>query len=170
MSSPPPDPEQMLNRHQGIYWKVARAFAETHADEQDLAQEIMITVWNAIDSWNGDVAESTFVYRVALNRAITWQRRRATYARHLRAFGEHRSASNDLDTSDTSLQLKELYAAIRRLPDADRSLVLMHLDKRPYREIGEVLGISESNVGARLTRIRKKLAVVLGKQETKDGV
>ena len=49
-----PDPEQMLQRHQGIYWKVARAFADTHADEQDLAQEIMITVWNAMASFDGE--------------------------------------------------------------------------------------------------------------------
>ena len=166
-----PNAEQMLQRHQGIYWKVARTFADTHADEQDLAQEIVITVWNAIDSFDGQAKESTFVYRVALNRAITWQRRKATYDRHLKSFGEqHRPSKPDIDTSDTSLQLKELYAAIRRLPDADRSLVLMHLDRLSYREISDVMGISESNVGARLSRIRKRLAADLVDGEQTNAV
>ena len=159
-----------VTRHQGIVWKVARAFADTHADEQDLAQEIMITIWHAMGSFDGEVKESTFVYRVALNRAITWQRRKATYDRHLHAFREHqRESESSVDTSNTNLQLKELYAAIRRLPDLDRSLVLMHLDRCTYAEIGSVLGISESNVGARLSRLRKRLSDELSEGRTGDG-
>ncbi|MDJ0654493.1 MAG: sigma-70 family RNA polymerase sigma factor [Xanthomonadales bacterium] len=149
-------PQEFLEKYTPLCWKIARAFADSPDDQQDLIQELFITLWQAMPRMDASGKESTFVYRVALNRAITWQRRRTTYARYLAAF---RREPRVADAPDESRQLLEqLYAAIRRLPDIDRSLVLMHLEHLSYREIAEILDISESNVGARLSRLRKKLA------------
>ncbi|MEM9529458.1 MAG: sigma-70 family RNA polymerase sigma factor [Pseudomonadota bacterium] len=147
--------QEFLEKYTALCWKIARAFVDSPDDQQDLVQELFITLWQAMPRMEKGGKESTFVYRVALNRAITWQRRRQTYARYLDAFRREPRVSA---TDDSPEQLKQLYAAIRRLSDLDRSLVLMHLDHLSYREIARVLNLTESNVGARLTRLRKKLA------------
>jgi RNA polymerase sigma factor (sigma-70 family) len=140
--------------HHGIVRKVARSFA-AGAEQDDLYHEILVALWQAIPSWRGDAKPSTFIYRVAHNYALTWTRSRRNYARALDRFGREPAPAGPDRTEEL---LEVLYAAIRELPEADRSLVLLSLDGLPYREIAEVLGISETNVGVRLNRARKKLS------------
>ena len=140
--------------HHAIVRKVARAFA-TGADQDDLRQEILAAIWQAIPSWRGDAKPSTFIYRIAHNYALTWTRSRRNYARALDRFAREPAPAGP-DNIQELLEL--LYASIRDLPEVDRSLVLLSLDGLAYREIAEVLGITESNVGVRLNRARKKLS------------
>jgi len=139
--------------HIGVLHRIARAFA-LGADQHDLLQELLIALWRAAPSFRGDSAPSTFIFRVAHNRALTWRR---TEARRRRRDGEYHRMRVDEPSGEDPL-LDRLYAAIRQLDPLDRSLVLLSLEGQSYAQIAVLHGLSETNVGARLTRARKKLA------------
>jgi RNA polymerase sigma-70 factor, ECF subfamily len=154
--------QSWLDAHRGLVVKVARSFASTPADVGDLQQELLLQLWLALPSFEGQAKVSTWIYRVCLNTALTW--RRGTRRREgrldrdadLTHFATD-SASPAEHTGDREL-LDQLYAAIHALPDADRALVLLLLDGLPYREIAEITGLTENHVGVALTRARKRLA------------
>jgi RNA polymerase sigma factor (sigma-70 family) len=147
-----------LAPHLGALRRAARAFAEP-ADQHDLMQELMLAVWRARPRFRGESADTTFVYRVAHNTALTWKRGETRRRRRRESIeaemalrmeaGRHTGGAGLLD---------RLYDAIRALPPLDRSLILLSLDGQPYAEIARVHGLSETNVGARLSRIRARLS------------
>lgn len=141
-----------VTEHIGVFHRIARAFA-AGADQHDLLQELLISVWRAAPAFRGDSAPATFIFRVAHNRALTWRRgetrRRRRDTDYQRLHVEEESGEDPL--------LDRLYAAIRQLEPLDRSLVLLSLEGQSYAEIAALHGLSETNVGARLTRVRKKL-------------
>jgi RNA polymerase sigma factor (sigma-70 family) len=147
-----------LREHGAILHHVARAFA-VGADRHDLMQELLLTLWRAAPKFRGEARVSTFIYRVAHNTALAWFRRERQASAGVEplepAIADNLPASDVLGEDD---RLELLYAAIRELTALDRSLVLLHLDQRPYEEIAEIHGISVNNVGVRLNRIRRKLA------------
>lgn len=151
-----------LDEHAGLLFKVVRSFAEGPNDADDLFQEILLQVWLSLPGFRAESKETTWLYRVALNTALAWKRRETKYRRRKRAltvaseFVDRRAAADG--TSATGEEVERLYAAIRALPRADRALVLLYLDQLTYGEMAEVIGISESNVGVRLHRIKQKLA------------
>jgi RNA polymerase sigma-70 factor (ECF subfamily) len=148
-----------LGEHIGVLHRIARAFA-FGADQQDLLQELMLAVWRAAPAFRGDSAPSTFIFRVAHNCALTWRRREAARLRKQREFERLQAAGGEGADSAAAKEalLDRLYGAIRMLERVDRSLILLSLEGLSYSEIGEIHGLTETNVGARLTRIRKKLA------------
>lgn len=148
--------EDWMAAHVGVLHRIARAFA-AGADQQDLMQELMLAVWRAAPKFRGDSAPSTFIFRVAHNTALTWRRRETVRRRH--AADYERLWVEDGGSSEPLLDA--LYAAIRRLEMLDRSLMLLALEGLSYGEIGAIHGLSESNVGVRLTRARKKLGELM---------
>lgn len=144
--------QNWVSEHVSVLHRVARAFA-TGADQQDLLQEMLIAVWRAAPAFRGDSAPSTFIFRVAHNCALTWRRGEAR--RRLRAADYQRLHVEDVSGEDPLLE--QLYAAIRQLEPLDRSLVLLSLEGQGYAEIAALHGLSETNVGARLSRARQKL-------------
>lgn len=154
-----------LADHTGLMWKVVRAFAATQQDQEDLLQEIALKLWMSLPAFRGEAKESTWIYRVALNTALAWKREeKRRGAKHEKFFELNGSAEMSTEqpgrTRDDEL-VEQLYAAIRQLPKLDASLALLHLDGLSYREMSEVLGITESNVGVKLNRIRKQLSEML---------
>ena len=145
-------------------WKVVRAFTVTSEDQEDLLQEIAVQLWRSLPAFRGDAKESTWIYRVAFNTALVWKRDEKRRGETRKIFRIERRAGNLAgatgQTHDDDL-VQQLYTAIRQLPKLDASLALMHLDGLSYREMSEVLGITESNVGVKLNRIRKQLAEML---------
>lgn len=152
--------DRWMADHPGILHRVANAFAEG-ADRHDLLQELMLAVWKAVPAFRGGSAPSTFLYRVAHNAALTWKREASTYRRHVDRFGTLAPSGELAEAGRDREVLALLYAEIRRLPPLDRSLILLHLDEVGYAEMAEILGLSESNVGVRLTRIRQRLVTTL---------
>jgi RNA polymerase sigma-70 factor, ECF subfamily len=156
---------QWLSEHGGTAWKVARAYTLTAEDCQDLVQEILLQVWRSLAQFEGRASAATWSYRVALNTALSWHRKERR--RHVRQQPlievEYPSAAGT--EADQQLGQREtverLYAAIRQLPKADAALILLHLDDLSYRQMAEVLGISESNVGVKLKRVKKALCELL---------
>jgi RNA polymerase sigma-70 factor (ECF subfamily) len=143
----------------GIFLKTAHGFANGAADRADLTQEILLSAWLALPAYNGACKLSTFLYRVAHNRALNWQRSRSRYHRKLEDFSEypHLALGSD-DGSARQHQLDWLYGLIRQLPPSDRTLIMLQLDQLSHREIADVTGLSESNVGVRLHRIKQWLS------------
>jgi RNA polymerase sigma factor (sigma-70 family) len=155
--------EGWMREHLGVLHRISRAFA-TGADQHDLMQELMLAVWRAAPAFRGDSKATTFIFRVAHNRALTWRRREV--ARAWRT-AEAERAGHELNagSADDSALLERLYAAIRTLEPLDRSLVVLSLEGLSYAEIGAIHGLSETNVGARLTRARQKLAEMTEKTD-----
>jgi RNA polymerase sigma-70 factor (ECF subfamily) len=142
--------------HQGIVVRIARATASTPPDQEDLIQDICVQIWNSIPNFNGDCKSSTWVYRVALNTAIAWGRRQQR--ERIRRQGAAENLHLLRETGDArNPRLEWLYEQIRQLNPVDRSLLLLHLDGQSYQEIAAILGISEKNVGVKLSRLRQTL-------------
>jgi RNA polymerase sigma-70 factor (ECF subfamily) len=157
--------EEWLRQRGGIVLKVARAYTLGVEEREDLTQEILLQIWRSLPRFEGRSSPSTWCYRVALNTALGWHRKEGRRRdRH-----EPWLATEDLpvEVADDAagVQRRELverlYAAIHRLPKADAALVLLYLDDLSYREMAEVLGISESNVGVKLNRARKALGELM---------
>lgn len=149
---------QWARDHAAILHKTANGFAP-RVDRDDLMQELLLALWKALPGFRGDCQPSTFVYRVAHNAALTWKRARRGDER-LEPLDPYVDAlSAPAPARDERERVEQLYAAIRRLPPLDRSLVLLSLDGIAYDEIAALHGLTASNVGARLTRARQKLAL-----------
>ncbi len=153
-----------MEDHGGIPVKIARSFVEVADDQRDLLQEMQVQLWRSVSQFAGQAKPSTWIYRVCLNTALTW-RRSETRRRHLLASVDARDLAPGR-TESTDPRLEELYGAIRDLRAADRALVLLYLDDRSYREIAEILGITETNTGVRLQRVKRVLAERLGQTST----
>lgn len=160
-----------LAEHAGAILKVARAYTLTAEDCQDLVQEILLQVWRSLPQFQGRASASTWLYRVALNTALGWHRKE--HRRQVRQRPILEVEDLPIDGPDGAQQagrrevVERLYAAIRRLPRAEAALVLLYLDDLSYRQIADVLGISESNVGVKLNRAKKALAKLM--DEDSDG-
>jgi len=151
--------KRWLAQHTGLIFKVARTFAPAASDRDDLVQEILLQLWRSLPRFEGKARESTWIYRVALHTALAWQR-----SEHQRRAGHEPLLSieelpelEDPAARERDELVTRLYDAIRRLPKVDAALVLLYLDDLSYREMAEVLGISETNVGVKLNRVRRTL-------------
>jgi RNA polymerase sigma-70 factor, ECF subfamily len=160
-----------LVEHEGAVLKVARAYTLTTEDCQDLAQEILLQVWRSLPNFEGRASASTWFYRVALNTALGWHRKeRRRRARQRGVLGIEELAVAGVDSAQQMVEreaVERLYAAIRQLPKAEAALVLLYLDDLSYRQMAEVLGISEGNVGVKLNRAKRALGELL-KEDSHD--
>ena len=154
-----------LGEHGSSVMKVARAYTLTSDECQDLAQEILLQAWRSLPSFEGKSSAATWFYRVALQTAMNWQRKDRPRRTLQQPLVEMQTIVAEGDDSALQAQQREtvdlLYQAIRQLPKADAALVLLYLDELSYREMGEVLGISESNVGVKLNRAKKALSALM---------
>jgi RNA polymerase sigma-70 factor (ECF subfamily) len=161
---------QWLSEHTGLLLKVVRSFAEGAADQDDLFQEILLQVWLSLPNFRDDSKPTTWLYRVALNTALAWKRREKKRRGRQSSLPivDLAALTNSSEDAERNGQIvDQLYAAIRALPPAKRALVVLYLDGFTYREISEVVGISESNVGVSLNRIKRELAAAV--KETGNG-
>lgn len=150
-----------LSEHGSSVMKVARAYTLTSEECQDLAQEILLQAWRSLPTFEGKASPATWFYRVALHTAMNWRRKDKPRRSRQRPMLEvHSLAAEDVDSAEQAQQrdtVEQLYKAINQLPKTDAALVLLYLDELSYREMAEVLGISESNVGVKLNRAKKAL-------------
>ena len=153
--------KQWLAQYDGLVGRVARAYAGNETDCEDLVQEVLLQLWRSLPRFEGRASPSTWVYRVALNTALTWKRGQRQRWR-FQPLGEMSDrAEADYSAGDEPERINDLYLALRQLPKADAALVVLYLDGLSYREMAEVLGISETNVGVKLNRARKALAQLI---------
>lgn len=144
----------MLLEHQRIVHKVCALYAAGAQDREDLQQEIVLALWRSIPSFRGEARVTTWMYRVALNVALLRRRRRDV--RREVAIEEEPPARPGLDEEgDEGARL--LHECIRELPEVDRAIVLLHLEKHSYEEIAALTGLTRSNVSVRIVRLKDRL-------------
>lgn len=150
--------DEWLGGHKGILFKVIHAYAFDQADRQDLFQEIAVQVWRSVDAFRGDSSVATWLYRVALNTAIAWTRREDRHQRGKEPLDVVAGLLTTEAADGRDPRLEWLYRQIAQLKDVDRSVALLLLDGFSYREIAAIVGITESNVGVKINRIKSALA------------
>ena len=147
--------EEWLKLHKGLLFKIVRAYTIT--DHDDLFQEIIIQVWRSIPSFRHKSSVTTWLYRIALNTAIRWTKKEKKHAGAETLDNvQHLLRENSIQIDE---QLSWLYDEIYKLDEIDRSITLLLLEGFSYKQMSAILGISESNVGVKINRIKKQLIV-----------
>jgi RNA polymerase sigma-70 factor (ECF subfamily) len=150
---------ELLQRHRGIVLKVANTYCRNHADRDDLTQEIAAQLWRSFPRFDAGRTFSTWMYRIALDVAISFVRSRQVRERHTVALDErlHDTAGENRADPEAEGRIALLYAFIDCLDPLNRALLLLYLDERSYREIADVLGITETNVATKIGRLKQRL-------------
>ena len=147
----------LINEHRAMLHKVCNVYCHSDADRQDMFQEIVIQSWRAYPNFRGDSKFSTWLYRIALNTAISdlrkQQRRIKVYYPETVPF----ELSNEPTNSEEEEQLQQLYKAIGQLGEIERAIVMLYLEDKSYDEMEEILGINQNNLRVKMNRIKEKL-------------
>lgn len=154
----------LMQEHQGLLYKICRVYATHEADREDLYQEMVVQLWKSFHSFRGESKFTTWMYRIALNTAISTVRKKnrsimISYPEEL-----PREAADEKDHSREE-QLSALYTSIAKLSDLERAIVTLYLEDKSYDEMEEILGISNGALRVKMNRIKEKL-----RQHTKASV
>lgn len=145
----------MLKIHKRVIYKVCYLYATDPLQLDDLYQETVLNLWKAFPRFRGDSSPSTWIYRICLNTYISFRRKSGrqvqaiTLPVNLEVFDE--------EDDNRKTKLTELYRMIRTLGPLERALILLWLEERSYEEIARIMGLTKTNVGVRLNRIKEKL-------------
>nr|WP_319510619.1 sigma-70 family RNA polymerase sigma factor [uncultured Draconibacterium sp.] len=145
---------QLIEQHQAIIHKITMVYADGRSNREDLFQEICLQLWRSYPNFRSESKFSTWMYRVALNTAISDIRKKKTDI-HFEQL--HDNDRLQTETSDEKEQEKLLYQAISKLNRIDKAIILLWLEEKSYDEIAAILGISKTNVSVKLVRIKRKL-------------
>ena len=148
----------VIKENQNLIYKICYSYCSNSENRKDLQQEILLQLWNSFSKFDGRAKLSTWIYRIALNTAISYYRNDS----------KHRDKKINIDTSIISFSSFEyvpeqdediamLYQFIENLNKMDKALILLYLDDNKYKDIAEILGISETNVATKISRIKKAL-------------
>ena len=150
-----------FEKNQNIVHKICRIYTTNLDAHNDLFQEIAIQLWKNYNKFRGDSKFSTWMYRVALNTAISLYRKstRSIKTQDISKV-DYKIQSQDYDDTEEE-QLKQLYKAIHKLNDIDKALIFLYLEDKPYKEISNTLGISEGNARVKMNRAKDKLKKIL---------
>jgi RNA polymerase sigma-70 factor (ECF subfamily) len=147
---------RQVQANQGIIQKICRLYGQTRPDREDLFQEIIVQLWKAVPKFQEQSRFSTWLYRVALNTAISDFRKK----RRALPVIQTEVASLEIESElidDKDERLKTLYAAISRLQEIDKAIVMLYLEDKSYDEMEDIVGISASTLRVRMNRIKEKL-------------
>lgn len=159
------DFNKVISEYQSLVRKICFGFASNEDELNDFTQEVFIQIWRKLDTFRGQSKISTWIYRVTVNVClyeVSKKKRNEKIKQELVKF--------PIDETDSSVtqfkenQINYLYDAIKKLPQLDRAIIMLYLEKRTHNEIAEIIGLSQSNVGVRINRIKKKLKKIM-----KDG-
>lgn len=158
--------ERVVQEHGPSLRRLARAWERGPEAQEDLLQEILLALWRALPRFRGEASERTFVFRVAMNRALTHRFRRPPRGEPLDAAYElaHPGRTPEAEAT-TSEQRARLLTSIRSLPLPARQILTLALEGLTRAEIADIFGISENNASVRLNRARRALQEALGTHE-----
>jgi RNA polymerase sigma-70 factor, ECF subfamily len=157
---PPPDLQEtfrdLVELHKKILYKVCNTYCRDHDSREDLAQEIMFQLWRSFGKFDGRCRFSTWMYRIALNVAISFYRSESTRTRHVFS-DEQRLLEAVVEPEHQPEEVRLLYELIAELDPLNKALIVLYLDGNNYKEIAEIVGISETNVATKINRLKSKL-------------
>ena len=143
-----------IAEHERLIHKICRLYADESADREDLFQEILCQAWRSYAGFRAESRFSTWLYRVALNTAITHLRKKR---RPGDVSASEEWVRNEAPPDPYAEEVELMYAAINRLSKIDKAIILLYLEDCSYDDMSEIMGMSVSNIGVRLNRIRKRL-------------
>ena len=149
--------EHLVKEHEPLLYKVCRIYANTEADRDDLFQEIVIQLWKAYPRFKGYAKFSTWLYRVAINTAITGLRKKQDF---ITSYEPESLPTNMSEESSSHLEeerLAQLYKAIAQLNQVEKAIVMLYMEDRSYEEMEEILGINQGNLRVKMSRIKEKI-------------
>jgi RNA polymerase sigma-70 factor (ECF subfamily) len=144
---------ELLYQNQGIVLKICSLYFNNRANKDDYKQELIIQLWKAFPSFSNQSKFSTWMYRVCLNAAIDILRKEKTKPKLIELNSQNTNTMFESSVEPNDNQEK-LYQAINKLSDIDKALITLYLDEFSYKEIAEIMGISASNTGVKINRIK----------------
>lgn len=159
---------ELIQRHAGLIRKIAFAYCSDPVAREDVTQEIAVQLWRSGDRYDARFRETTWIYRIALNVAISFHRRERRHRVRAQPIEEPMFVVDPRSEAEPGPDIELLLRCIEDLGDLDKALVLLYLDGNDHASIAEVLGISVSNVGTKLDRIKKRLRVAFEQRARLD--
>ena len=149
--------ERLVQEHELLLRKICRIYAYTNADRQDLFQEIVIHLWKAYPNFKGNSKLSTWLYRVAINTAISGLRKKKDFIQNYKPADIPEPANEHCGEYDEEEKLKQLYRAIEQLNAVEKAIVMLYMEDHSYEEMEEIIGLSQGNLRVKMNRIKEKL-------------
>jgi RNA polymerase sigma factor (sigma-70 family) len=145
----------IIESHKGILFKIANAYCRDPENRNDLIQETILQLWKSFENYDNQYKYSTWIYRIALNVAISFYRSEKR-RNHLQmpiceVITDLADTSNKGETED---KLLSLHLFISELKEIDKAMMLLYLDEKSHKEIAEIIGISETNVATKIGRVK----------------
>jgi len=147
--------KKFIEDHTAIISKICRVYTDGQEEFEDYFQEVTLQLWRSYDSFRGDAKLSTWVYRIALNVCLSQIRKKKRNIQTTTLENIQVETSND--DHEKEEKIAQLYRSIKQLKEAERAIILLYLDDKSYKEIAEILGLTVTNVGAKVNRIKTKL-------------
>jgi len=148
----------VIEANKGIIYKVANSYCKVPEDRKDVMQEIILQLWKSFDNYNEKFKYSTWIYRIALNVAISFYRKENTRKEISNSFSEGIFNIVDLKEDNTiRAGVNFLQQFIAELKELDKALMLLYLEEKSHKEIAEIIGITETNVATKISRIKNIL-------------
>ena len=143
----------------GIIIKICRAYTNSQEDYEDYYQEVCLQIWRSRNSFKGNSQWSTWIYRISLNVCLTLLKK----GKKKQEFPTENIPAVEAEENNffTEESLNLLYAAIKKLSEVDRAVILLYLEEKSYQEIAEITGTSANNIGVRIIRIKSRLKKLL---------
>jgi len=147
----------ILEKNIGIILKISRAYTQSIQDKEDLINDITLELWKSFKRFKGDSKISTWIYRVAINTSMNFNRKKKSdklyFPRDLKQFESQNWIIDPPDSSPSEI----LYQCIDELNQLNKAIILLYLDGNSHNEISEITGISKTNVGTRISRIKEQI-------------
>lgn len=151
----------LLESHKAMIHKVCHLYCWNESDREDLFQEIVIQLWKAWPGFRGESRFSTWLYRIALNTAISGLRRQKNNLILIEPEKMPSGIKDDSGDIAKEERLNELYTAIRQLSELERAIVMLYLEDKGYDDMEYILGINQNNLRVKMNRIKEKLRKLL---------
>jgi len=149
---------EKIHEYQGILHKICFVYSKNKSDREDLYQEMVLQLWKSYPSFRQEAKFSTWMYRVAINTAITLTKKAALFEKSKAIISDGYEFN---EFNGYSEDIKILYKAISKLSKIEKAIILLWLEEKSYREIAQIVGVSGKNVSVKLVRIKKKLAKII---------
>ena len=151
----------LIEQNKALIYKVCYMYANETETPDDLFQEVVINLWKGYPDFRGESKIQTWMYRISLNTCITFLRKSGKRPKTQALTDEQLEYAESGDMSSN----KELYSLINKLNAFEKAIILLYLEDRSYDEIGQIVGITKSNVGVRIKRIKEKLSQMTNNQK-----
>jgi len=152
---------QLIDKHQGIIHKISIIYSKTDEDKKYLFQEIVCQLWKSYPKYRGEAQFSTWMYRVALNTALMNMRQESVNPVAREKVEILKTTLHDMFHHELNEDVLSLYMAINQLSPINKAIIILYLEQRSYEEIAGILGLTKTNVGVRLNRIKNELKKII---------